>query len=97
MEKAQRMSEEEAAMPKKEFADETLDAGGSLLEDTDDFFSKADKFADGDYDSFSEGKITVTDNIVETTQEKITAAGFTDADGDGDEIIDDATIISEEE
>ena len=61
IEKAQKMEAEEALKPKKEFADDTLDAEGSLLEDTDDFFSKADKFASGEYDAFSEGKITIKD------------------------------------
>jgi hypothetical protein len=45
---------EEAAKPKKEFADKTLDAGKSLLEDKDDFFSKAEKYAKGEYDAFSD-------------------------------------------
>lgn len=62
IEKAQRMEAEEALKPKKDFADDTLDADRSLLEDSDDFFSKADKFASGDYGAFSEGKITIKDN-----------------------------------
>lgn len=61
-EKAKQMEAEEARKPKKDFADDTLDADGSLLDDTDDFFSKADKFASGEYDAFSEGKITIKDN-----------------------------------
>lgn len=60
-EKAKQLEAEEALKPKKEFADETLDIEGSLLEDSDDFFSKADKFASGEYDAFSEGKITIKD------------------------------------
>ena len=59
IEQAQKMEAEEALQPKKDFADDTLDVEGSLLEDTDDFFSKADKFASGEYDAFSEGKITI--------------------------------------
>lgn len=61
-EKAKQMEAEEALKPKKDFADDTLDAEGSLLDDTDDFFSKADKFASGEYDAFSEGKITIKSN-----------------------------------
>ena len=61
-EKAKQMEAEEALKPKKDFADDTLDAEGSLLDDTDDFFSKADKYAGGEYDAFSEGKITIKDN-----------------------------------
>lgn len=66
IENAQKMEAEEALKSKKDFADETLDAEGSLLEDTDDFFSKADKYASGEYDAFAEGKITIkdTDGIV---------------------------------
>ncbi len=60
-EKAKQMEAEEALNPKKDFADETLDVEGSLLEGSDDFFSKADKFASGDYGAFSEGKITIKD------------------------------------
>ena len=61
-EKAKQMEAEEALKPKKDFADDTLDADGSLLDDTDDFFSKADKYAGGEYNAFSEGKITIKDN-----------------------------------
>lgn len=61
IEKAQKMEAEEAAKPKREFAEDTIDAGDSLLDGTDDFFAKADKFASGDYDAFSEGKITIKD------------------------------------
>jgi hypothetical protein len=106
IEKAQKMAEEEAKIPKKEFGDETLDAGGSLLDGTDDFFAKAAKFGEGDYD-MSDKK----DSAPEITEHKRTggllelpdddgnpkAAGFTDHDGDGDEIIDDAVIVDEEE
>ena len=97
MDKAQAWAEEEKAKPKRQFAEEDLDAGGSLLEGTDDFFAKADKYADGQYDAFSEGKITIKE--AEKTEEKILSqdpiTGFEDLDGDGNEIIDDA-IIDEE-
>ncbi len=97
MEKAEAMAAEEKLNPKKEFADDTLDASGSLLEGTDDFFSKASKFADGDYDAMSEGKIVVDETIKELPKQDVSpAAGFLDHDGDGNELIDDA-IISEEE
>lgn len=96
-EKAKAFEAEEALKPKGEFAEETLTAGGSLLDGTDDFFSKADKFADGDYGAFSEGKTTISkpENIDITPKEPIKAAGFIDADGDGDEIIDDAQIVED--
>lgn len=117
IDKAQKMEAEEAAKPKREFAEDTIDADGSLLEGTDDFFSKADKFAKGDYDAFSEGKITIKDEAglelkadanpskpkldfdgtnTKEAQAAGKAAGFTDLDGDGNELIDDA-IISEDE
>ena len=96
MDKADAWAKAEEAKPKKEFADETLTTGDSLLKDTDDFFSKADKFAAGDYDSFSEGKITIQDKKVETTPKEVDkATNFDDLDGDGNEIIDDAIIDSE--
>ncbi len=52
--KAVKAEAEEAAKPKKEFADETLSTGGSLLGgEKDDFFSKAEQFAKGKYDAFT--------------------------------------------
>lgn len=97
MDKADKWAAEEKLKPKKEFADDTLDASGSLLEDTDDFFSKADKYADGEYDSFSEGKITIQEGKLEKPKfsEGTPALGFEDLDGDGNEIIDDAIIDPE--
>jgi hypothetical protein len=47
--KALDFEKEEALKPKQDFADETLDTGGSLLAGTGDFFDKAEKFAKGDY------------------------------------------------
>jgi len=97
IEKAEKMAAEEAANPTPKYSEETLDTGGSLLDGTDDFFSKADKFADGDYGAFSEGKIEINEDITATPAKEIAkAAGFTDHDGDGNEMIDDA-IISDEE
>ncbi len=97
IEKAEAFKAEQDAQPKREFAEKDLDASGSMLEDTDDFFAKAEKFADGDHGAFSEGKITIDDN---TTIEKLSekkediakAAGFEDLDGDGNELIDDAIV-----
>jgi len=86
VDKAEAFMAEENAKPKKEFADETLTTGGSLLGTKDDFFSKASQYADGDYDAFSEGKITVT---------KTPQRGQDDHDGDGDPQIDEAIIIKE--
>ncbi len=98
MDKADAWVEAEKAKPKKEFADDTIDASGSLLEGKDDFFSKADKFASGEYDAFSEGKITIEEPIKDvknTFENSKPATGFTDLDGDGNEIIDDAILDSD--
>ena len=61
------------------------------MEGKDDFFAKASQYADGDYDAFSEGKITVTDNTSDKQPSK--TAGQDDHDGDGNELIDDAIIV----
>ena len=100
MKKAQEWEAEQAAKPPKgEFAEKDLDAGGSLLDDTDDFFSKADKFGDGDYDVVNEGKVVV-EQIEEAPKDisKSIAdlAGFEDVDGDGNPLVDDADIINDD-
>ena len=80
---------------KKEFADEDLNTGqSSLLDGKDDFFSKANQYADGDYGAFDDGKpkIVKNEDVVEPLQKPGKAAGFEDLDGDGDEIIDDAIM-----
>ena len=93
MNKADAWAADQKANPKPDFAEDTLDASGSLLEGKDDFFSKADKFATGDYGAFSEGKVTIDENS-KTIKEKVDfdklppATGFEDLDGDGNEIID---------
>ena len=95
MDKADAWAAEEKANPKPEFAEDTIDASGSLLEGKDDFFSKADKYASGDYGAFSKGKVSLQEG--ETIEKKAfdslpPATGFDDLDGDGNEIIDDAII-----
>jgi len=97
MDKAEEFEAAEKLQPKRDFAKEDLSAGESLLEGTDDFFSKADKFAEGDYGVFSEGKITIQkpSEIIENTKPIIPASGFVDHDGDGNEIIDDAFLDEE--
>jgi len=96
MDKADAWAEEQKNNPKPEFAEDTIDASGSLLEGKDDFFSKADKYASGDYGAFSEGKVTLdkkASTFEKTEFEKLPpATGFDDLDGDGNEIIDDAII-----
>jgi len=75
--------------------------GESTLDGEDDFFSKADKYARGDYSVFSEGKITIDKKDIKEAmntdaKSDIKAAGFEDLDGDGNEIVDDAIIDPEE-
>lgn len=55
-------------------------------------FAKASQYADGDYDAFSEGKITInqTETVIKTPAK---TAGQDDHDGDGNEQIDDAIIV----
>jgi len=97
MKKAQAWEAEQANKPPQgEFADDTLDAGGSLLDDTDDFFSKADKFGDGDYDAVNEGKLTIEEAPKDTSKTIADLAGFDDLDGDGNPLVDDADIINDD-
>lgn len=85
---AEQKDKYQAGFPKEDF-----DASGSFLEGKDDFFSKAEKFADGDYDAAAEGKIDIKQNEDFVAKDSgIKAAGFDDLDNDGDEIIDDAII-----
>lgn len=90
--KAEAFKAEQDAIPKRDFVEDDLDAGGSMLEGTDDFFSKAEKFADGDHGAFSEGKITITESENQVSKDPAKAAGFKDLDGDGNELIDDAIV-----
>lgn len=98
--KAEKMEAEEKANPTPEFAEKPINLDDSLLDDTDDFFSKADSYSKGDYHSFSTEPV-ISKNKPEDSEKKIPnkpkAAGFEDMDGDGDEIVDDALIINEEE
>ncbi len=90
--KAETFLAEEDAKPKKDFADQTLTTGPDLLAGKDDFFAKASQYADGNYDAFSEGKITVTEQNKSDKQPSKTA-GQEDHDGDGNDLIDDAIIV----
>jgi len=69
----------------------------SLLDGTDDFFAKAEKFADGDYEGVQEGMITVDDTVHEVEKDIAKAGGFTDHDGDGNELVDDAIVVAEDQ
>lgn len=70
--------------------------GNSLLDDKDDFFEKARAFADGRPLPSDKAEIIDSDRLKSNKKKDDRKVyGFEDADGDGDEIIDDA-IIEEE-
>jgi dsDNA-specific endonuclease/ATPase MutS2 len=78
---------------------------GSMLDGQDDFFAKAERFAQGDYHNtgkdpadevIEEGEIIIQDNPdYKKPVNEGTVKGFEDLDGDGNEIIDDAIILDE--
>lgn len=78
-------------------------AKGSLLEGQDDFFARAQRFADGDYHNTGteQPKQKVGDFEIrrdpdyQKPKNEGTVKGFEDMDGDGDEIIDDAIILDD--
>ena len=70
------------------------DHGDSMLDDKDDFFAKAEKYADGDYTAFTEGQVSIDQSGQTKPKSDAKAAGFEDLDGDGNEIVDDAIIDS---
>lgn len=91
LEKAKAEEAAEAATPQKKLNEILEENEGSLMDGKDDFFAKAEKFAQGNYDDSLDGKISVDQsNIVPPEPTK--AAGFDDLDGDGNEIVDDAII-----
>lgn len=97
-EKAKALEAQEALEPKGEFADTPLDAGGSLLEGSDDFFAKAEKYAEGEYSDKSTMKVGDTEIKLpepDSQKELGKVAGMVDGDGDGNELVDDAIIIED--
>lgn len=96
LKKAEAYMEEEAKKPKQEFSDKDLNTGGDLLSGKDDFFAKADQYGKGNYDAFSEGKITVNEPIDKIEKAPSKIAGQEDLDGDGNDQIDDAIVVDEE-
>ena len=65
----------------------------------DDFFAKASAFADGDYNAFNEAPEiqNADEDQKDISSHSEPLPGFEDLDGDGNEIIDDALIVDEEE
>ncbi len=73
------------------------DTGESTLSGTDSFFDRAARFADGDYANEGGKDLQIKNNPdAKPKKEGGIIAGFLDADGDGDSLIDDATIVEEE-
>lgn len=69
------------------------DTSESTLSGTDSFFDRADRFAKGDYHDEGGKDMTIKKNPnPEKKPEGGQIAGFLDADGDGDSLIDDAII-----
>ena len=65
----------------------------TLLDGKDDFFARAERYAQGDYHNEGGKDMTIgTNPDHQATKRDGKAAGFEDIDGDGDEIIDDAII-----
>lgn len=78
-------------------AEASRDTSESTLSGTDSFFDRAAKFADGDYHGDNPKPVTVQDNPdAPKKPDGGIIAGFLDADGDGDSLIDDAQIVEEE-
>lgn len=72
----------------------TRDTSDSILDGTDSFFDRAARFADGDY--HREGSVTISnDENKPAPKPNDNITGFTDQDGDGDALIDDAEIEEE--
>jgi len=83
------------AFDKKEHERETDE---STLSGTDSFFDRADRFARGDYHNEGGKDVRLQDDPDYRPKQKGNLiAGFDDADGDGDSLIDDAIIDAEEE
>lgn len=99
--KAEELARHETSEP--EFRETNEHLKKSELSDKDDFFKKAEAFAAGRYNEVSDPfsnkpeVIGKKDPIKKTEEQSDPIPGFEDLDGDGNEIIDDALIESEEE
>ncbi len=99
IDKAQQAARDHQNKKDKPYQPETDDKAKlkkSELDDKDEFWRKAEAFAAGDYDRVKEVKLEMTDEV-SSAKTSSTAPGFIDEDGDGNEIIDDAIVINEEE
>jgi len=106
IEKAQKMKAESDAQVKEEYSGDVHNYNDPKLsesmlgDDKDDFFSKAEAFAEGRYNDVRGEEpsleIKESDKALPKPEDNRTIAGFEDLDGDGDELVDDA-IIEEDE
>ncbi len=68
----------------------------SLMDDKDDFWAKAERFAEGDYGS-GKPEVIGKDDTPDSKLELRSLKGFEDRDGDGDPLIDDAQIVKRDD
>ena len=74
------------------------DTSESTLDGTDSFFERAGRFADGDYQNEGGKDMTIKKNPHPEQKPKGgMIAGFEDADGDGDSLIDDAILDEDDD
>ena len=97
LEKAKAEEQAEQRKEKKDLHEVLEENEGPMVSEDDDFFAKAEKFAEGDYSGVLEGTVTIQETGEVKQKEPAKAAGFTDHDGDGNEVVDDAIILDEEE
>lgn len=94
IQKAEEMAKKEkVGNDNLDFAEKPMDIKDSELNDKDDFFDKADKFASGEYSDNPQARIIGKEENVKEVNNNID--GFTDVDNDGNPLIDDAEIIDE--
>ena len=68
---------------------------GSLIPDKDDFWNKAESYAAGDY-AMGKARVVGTDDSANDSDDG-NLKGFSDNDGDGDPLMDDAIIVDDME
>lgn len=84
--------EEKAADKTRQFTESLKDAKDSGLHTHDSFFEKAKRFAEGDHHATSSQPKISKDPHFQPTDKKGATHGYTDADRDGNDLIDDAII-----
>ncbi|MDX1407156.1 MAG: hypothetical protein R3330_03455, partial [Saprospiraceae bacterium] len=75
---------------------EKLRETSTMPDDKDDFWSRAEKYAEGDY-SMGKPRIIKEETSMQDTGTSEPLKGFEDMDGDGDEIIDDAILVDDDD